>query len=151
MTGRFHAKAQALVLRPTQSGDTARAMSQTDIENLRAGFDAYNDGDFEGMLELWAEDVELVRLGGGKPVRGKEAIRSWLVPEAIDQWGEPSSFATTGSACWRPATGRPTGGGAAWRFTTGSSSSSPCELARFARVENFADEQEALEAAGLSA
>jgi len=38
-------------------------MSQTDIENLKAGFDAYNDGDFDRMLELWDEDVELLEAG----------------------------------------------------------------------------------------
>ena len=35
-------------------------MSQTDVKNVKAGFDAYNDGDFERLLELWEEDVEIV-------------------------------------------------------------------------------------------
>jgi ketosteroid isomerase-like protein len=71
-------------------------MSQADIDNLKAGFDAYNDRDFERMLELWDEDVEVVRRGGGEPLRGKAAMRKWLVPDAIDQRGEPIEFRDLG-------------------------------------------------------
>jgi ketosteroid isomerase-like protein len=126
-------------------------MSQADIENLRAGFDAYNDGDFERMLELWEEDVEVAgRLVSGKPLRGKEAARSWLVPEAIDQRYEPIEFRDLGGrvlvTCDWHAHGRKTGIDVDNRlyllFTM--------RAGKVARLENFAAEQEALEAAGLS-
>lgn len=49
-------------------------MSQADIEALKEGFDASNSEDFERLLELWEEDVELVGLiVSGEPLRGKEA------------------------------------------------------------------------------
>jgi ketosteroid isomerase-like protein len=125
-------------------------MSQTDIETLKAGFDAYNDGDFERMLEHWDEDAEAVRLGGGEPLRGKSAIRNWLAPEAIDQRGEPIEIRDYGGrvlvTCDWHIHGRGSGADVDTRvyilFTM--------RAGKVTRLENFADEQEALEAAGLS-
>ena len=125
-------------------------MSQTDIETLKGGFDAYNDGDFERLLERWDEDVEVVRFGGGEPLRGKSAIRDWLVPDAIDQRGEPIEFRDLGGrvlvTCDWHTHGRASGVDVETRlymvFTM--------RWGKVARVEGFADEQEALKAAGLS-
>jgi ketosteroid isomerase-like protein len=114
-------------------------MSQTDIEALKEGFDAYNGGDFERLLELWDEDVEIVGLlVSGEPLRGREAARNWLIPEAIDQRAEPVVFRDLegrvlvtcdwhihGSCDWHIH-----GREAAWTLTPGSASSSPCERAR---------------------
>jgi ketosteroid isomerase-like protein len=40
-------------------GDTARAMSQENVEIVRRGTDAYNRGDLDGILENWAPDAVL--------------------------------------------------------------------------------------------
>ncbi len=61
-------------------------MSQTDIETLKAGFDAYNDGDLERMLGTGDEDIELpgvnistLRWGLHHPRRRiwRSALRAW--------------------------------------------------------------------------
>ncbi len=120
-------------------------MSQADIEILKAGFDAYNREDFDGMLELWAEDVEVVgRLASGKPLRGKEAARSMLVPEVLDQRSEPIEFRDLGGrvlvTCDWHAHGRKTGIDVDNRlyclFTM--------RAGKVARLEVFASEKEAL-------
>jgi ketosteroid isomerase-like protein len=122
-------------------------MLQTDIETLKAGFDAYNDGDFERMLEHWDEDVEVVRLGGGKPMRGKEAIRSWLVPEAIDQRGEPIEFRDYGGRVLVTCDWHIHGRGSGVDVETRLYILFTMQAGNVARLENFGDEQEALEAA----
>ena len=124
-------------------------MSQADIESLKAGFDAYNDGDFEGMLETWDEDVEVVRLGGGEPVRGKEAIRSWLVPEAIDQRGEPIEFRDHGGRVLVTCDWHTHGRGSGVDVDTRLYLLFTMRAGKVARLENFGDQQSALEAAGL--
>jgi ketosteroid isomerase-like protein len=125
-------------------------MSQADIETLKEGFDAFNSEDFERMLELWEEDVEVLgRLVSGKPVRGKEAARSMLVPEVLDQRAEPLEFRDLGGrvlvTCDWHAHGRKTGidvdNRLYYLFTM--------RAGKVARLEVFAAEQEALEAAGL--
>jgi ketosteroid isomerase-like protein len=125
-------------------------MSQADIETLRAGFDAYNDGDFERMLETWDEDAELVRLGGGEPLRGKEAIRSWLVPEAIHQSGEPIAFCDYGERVLVTCDWHVRGMGSGVEVDTRLFLLFTLRAGKVTRLENFGDEQEALEAAGLT-
>jgi ketosteroid isomerase-like protein len=124
-------------------------MSQADIDALKAGFDAYNDGDFERMLEIWDEDVELVRLGGGEPLRGKEAIRSWLVPEAIDQRGEPIEFCDCGGRVLVTCDWHVRGMESGVKVDTRLFLLFTLRAGKVTRLENFRDEQEALEAAGL--
>jgi ketosteroid isomerase-like protein len=125
-------------------------MSQTDIENLKAGFDAYNDGDFERLLELWDEDVEIVGLLVAKSLRGKEAARSWLVPEAIDQRGEPMEFRDLGERVFATCNWHIHGRGSGVDVDTKLYMLFTMRAGKVARMEVFGDEQEALQAAGLS-
>jgi ketosteroid isomerase-like protein len=125
-------------------------MSQADIETLKAGFDAYNDGDFERMLEGWDDDIELVRLGGGDPLRGKEVARRWLVPEAIDQRGEPIEFRDHGERVLVTCDWHTHGRGNGLDFDTRLYLLFTMRAGKVARVEGFNNEQVALEAAGLS-
>ena len=82
-------------------------------------------------------------------MRGKEAIRSWLIPDAIDQRGEPIEFRDHGErvlvTCDWHAHGRGSGVDVDTRlyllFTM--------RAGKVAPPEGFGDEQEALEAAGL--
>ena len=126
-------------------------MSQADIEALKEGFDAYNSGDLERVLELYEEDVELVGLlVSGESLRGKEAIRSWLVPEAIDQRGEPIEFRDLGGRILVTCDWHIHGRGSGVDVDTRLYFLFTMRVGKVARLEAFADEQEALEAAGLS-
>jgi ketosteroid isomerase-like protein len=126
-------------------------MSQADIEALKESFDAYNSEDFERVLELYEEDVELVGLlVSGESLRGKEAIRSWLVPEAIDQRGEPIEFRDLGGRVLVTCDWHIHGRGSGVDVDTRLYFLFTMRVGKVARVDVFGDEQEALEAAGLS-
>jgi hypothetical protein len=58
----------------TKARDTARAMSQENVELVRAGFAAYNRGDLDALMETYDPGVEFVTLLLGTH-RGREAIR----------------------------------------------------------------------------
>ena len=49
-------------------------MSQENVESVRAGFEAYNRGDLDALLESYDPEVEFVTLLQGNH-RGKEALR----------------------------------------------------------------------------
>ena len=125
-------------------------MSQTDIENLKAGFDAYNDGDFERLLELWDEEVEVVPLGGAEPLRGKSAARKWLIPETIDQRGQAIEFRDYRGRVLVTCDWHVHGRGSGADVDTRLSMLFTMRAGKVARMEVFADEQTALEAADLS-
>ena len=61
-------------------------------EQLRAGYDAFNRGDFDAVLALFHPDVELHRPGGLAPVVGIDEFREWMKPDAFaEQRFEPVS------------------------------------------------------------
>jgi len=124
-------------------------MSQTDVKNLKAGFDAYNDGDFERLLELWEEDVEIDGLLVGKSLRGKVEARNWLVPEAIDQRGEPIEFRDVGGRVLVTCDWHIHGRGSGVDVDTRLYFLFTMRAGKVARLEAFGEEQAALEAAGL--
>ena len=81
------------------AGDTGRVMSQPLVEILRAGFDAFNRGDYESWLEAFSEDVEVHDLAEAPDTgvfRGHAGVRAWLA-KLQEAWGdefrfEPRSF-----------------------------------------------------------
>ncbi len=125
-------------------------MSQTDIENLKAGFEAYNAGDFERLLDLWDEDIEVVPLGGGEGLRGRDAVRGWLAPDVIDQRGEPIEFRDYGGRVLATCDWHIHGRGSGVDVDTRVYLLFTMRAGVVARMEGFGDEQLALEAAGLS-
>ena len=102
------------------------------------------------MLELWEEDVEIVGLLVGKSLRGKAEVRSWLVPEAIDQRGEPIEFRDVGGRVLVTCDWHIHGRGSGVDVDTRLYILFTMRAGKVARVETFGEEQEALEAAGLS-
>ncbi len=53
------------------------------IEALRRQTDAINSGDFDSAIELAAPDIVFVRPGGLPELRGTEAVRAWMEPDAF--------------------------------------------------------------------
>jgi ketosteroid isomerase-like protein len=67
------------------------------VEKVRAGFAAFNRGDFDEAAALMHPDVEYVPVGGQTPVRGVERLREWMEPSAWDrQVIEPLDIAVAG-------------------------------------------------------
>jgi ketosteroid isomerase-like protein len=54
------------------------------IEVLRRQAEAINSGDFDRAIDLAAPDIVFVRPGGLPELRGTEAVRAWMEPDAFD-------------------------------------------------------------------
>jgi ketosteroid isomerase-like protein len=52
-------------------------------ERQRAGYDAFNRGDFEALRDLGADDVEMRNLSSPEPLRGKDAVISSFEPDSF--------------------------------------------------------------------
>jgi ketosteroid isomerase-like protein len=124
------------------------------ISSLRSAYDAFNRGDFDTAIELAHPEIEFAPPGGQSPLRGADALRAWMEPDAFeDQQIEPIEFRMQGDKVLvhQLATARGMGSGielnldawAVWTFG---------DDGRATRVESFLphQEREALEAAGLS-
>jgi limonene-1,2-epoxide hydrolase len=55
------------------------------IEALRRNNEALNRGDFDTAIELAAPDIHFVRVGGLPDLRGVDAVRAWMEPDAFDE------------------------------------------------------------------
>ena len=82
-------------------GDTAWGMDERDeeiIARLQGSYDAFNRGDFDAATEVAHPRIEFVRPGGQPLVKGAEAWRRWMQPDAFDeQVIEPLEFSVTGN------------------------------------------------------
>jgi ketosteroid isomerase-like protein len=54
------------------------------IERLKHGNEAINRGDFDAAMQIADPDIVFVRPGGLPDLRGAEAVRAWLEPDAFD-------------------------------------------------------------------
>jgi ketosteroid isomerase-like protein len=72
----------------------------TRVAALREGYAAYNRGDFERILELLDEEVELVPPPNSPepgPLRGRDAVREYMAPNLFDQQSAvPTEFIEEG-------------------------------------------------------
>ena len=67
------------------------------LERLQRGYDLFAQGDYDGLVELVADDLVIVRPGGQSPVEGKQAFRAFLEPDAFEmQTMEPLEFVENG-------------------------------------------------------
>ena len=65
------------------------------VEALRRQYEALNSSDFDRAIELADPEVVLVRTGGLPELRGAEAVRAWMEPDAFEsQATEMLSFET---------------------------------------------------------
>jgi ketosteroid isomerase-like protein len=68
------------------------------IEALRRETEAINRGDFDAAIELASPDIVFVRPGGLPELRGVEAVRAWMEPDAFEsQTYELLDFEVEGS------------------------------------------------------
>lgn len=64
---------------------------------LRDSYEAFNRGDFERATELAHPEIEFFRSGNQSSIRGVEALRAWMEPEALeDQRAEKLEFTAAG-------------------------------------------------------
>jgi ketosteroid isomerase-like protein len=54
------------------------------IDALRENNDAINRGDFDRAIELADPDIVFVRTGALPPLRGADAVRAWMEPDAFE-------------------------------------------------------------------
>jgi len=123
------------------------------ISSLRGAYDAFNRADFDTAMEVAHPEIEFIPLGGQSPLKGADALRAWMEPDAFEnQQIEPLEFRVQDDKVLvhQLATARGTGSGielnldawAVWTFDKDG---------RATRVQAFLPHQEteALEAAGL--
>jgi uncharacterized protein len=76
--------------RELSAGDTERAVSEDDVEVVRAAFGAWNRGDRGAWMKFWDEEAEFYPLRAqleGRPYRGAEGLRRF-VAEVNEDWDE---------------------------------------------------------------
>lgn len=67
------------------------------IARLQRAYEAFNRGDFDGATELAHPEIEFVRPGGLSTLRGMEALREWMEPDAFEtQEVKPLEFTVEG-------------------------------------------------------
>ena len=131
-------------------------MSQENVEIVRHAYEAWNEGDFETLLQALDPDVELHLPEGGVNVgirRGRKAVREFLEDD-LDVWGdltaEPESFFVAGEQVVVFLRIRATGKGSGAETETRPAHLVTLRTGKIARVVVFPVRGEALEAGGLS-
>jgi hypothetical protein len=114
------------------------------IERLRNAYDAFNRAEFDAMLTLAHPDIVMVRAGGQGELRGPDAIRSWLEPDAFEsQVLEPVSHEVEGSRVLVHVRGTMRGAGSGIEMEIGAWTVwSFGDDGRVTRVENFLEHEE---------
>jgi ketosteroid isomerase-like protein len=128
-------------------------MSGENVNRLRQAYEAFNRGDFDIAIEIVHPEFEFVRAGGQSRVRGAEAFRAWMEPDALeDARVEPLEFRTNGSKILVRARTRARGAASGMELDNETWAVWTMDGNGFAtRLEGFLAHQrdEALEAAGI--
>src|SRR3954447_17729939 len=67
------------------------------IDALRRAHEAFNRGDFDAAMQIAHPEVEFVPPGGQASLRGAEALRAWMEPDAFEEQRiEPLAFRVEG-------------------------------------------------------
>jgi hypothetical protein len=123
------------------------------VARVRHANDASNRGDFDAAMEYAHPEVELVRTGGLPPIRGADAVREWLEPDAFEsQEIDHLDYRVAGNRVLVHSFTKARGAGSGIDVEIVSWSVWTCdEDGLITRIEIFLerDEAEALRAAGL--
>lgn len=69
-----------------------------EINTLRRAYEAFSRGDFDTAIGIAHPEIEFVPPGGQSPLRGADAFRAWMEPDALeDQRIEPIEFRVNGN------------------------------------------------------
>ena len=124
------------------------------VASLRRIYEAFNRGDFDAAIALMHPELEYVPPGGQSSLRGAEAVRAWMEPDAFEEnQVEPLEFSIHDNKVLVRQHARARGAGSGieldleiwgvWTLNDGG-------LATRLEVYLPHQEAEALEAAGLS-
>ena len=124
------------------------------ISSLRHAYEVFNRGDFDAAIEMAHPGIEFRPSGGQAPIRGVDAFRAWMEPDAFEsQTLETRDFRVQGNNVLVRQHARALGAGSGieielenwvlWTFDDDGLAT---------RAESFLPHQdaEAFEAAGLS-
>jgi ketosteroid isomerase-like protein len=114
------------------------------LETLRAGYAAFNRGDYDAVADLVHPEVLFIRPGAEPALKGSDAFRAWLEPDAFEsQVSEPREVEIRGQKVLvhQLTTARGAGSGiemeigswAVWTFD---------EDGRVTRVETYLEHEE---------
>ena len=68
-----------------------------DLELLAHGYTLYNAHDYDELAKLFAPDIVIQRDGGQPPLHGRDAVRSFMEPDAFEyQYLEPQELSRVG-------------------------------------------------------
>jgi ketosteroid isomerase-like protein len=68
------------------------------INGVRRAYEAFNRADFDTAIELAHPECEFVPPGDQAPLRGADAVRAWMEPDAFEsQQLEPREFRVQGN------------------------------------------------------
>jgi ketosteroid isomerase-like protein len=59
-------------------------VSDARFELITAGIAAFNEGDLDRFADMFAVDAEVQRAGAFGTLQGREAIRAWVEPDAVE-------------------------------------------------------------------
>ena len=94
------------------------------VASLRRTYEAFSRGDFDTAVEVAHPEIEFVPPGGQSSLRGADAVRAWMEPDAFEeQHIEPLEFSVQGNRSWCANTPGPEEPGAAssWIWRSGRS------------------------------
>jgi ketosteroid isomerase-like protein len=121
---------------------------------LRRGYEAFNSGDFEAVTELMHADIEWTRSGQApdpEPLRGVEAIRSWMQPDIFeDQHAEIVEIIENGERIFVDLLFRVRAGGSSVEIENRGFHVWTIRDGRATRMEFHDERSDALKAAGLA-
>jgi SnoaL-like domain len=68
------------------------------IDRLRRAYEAYCRAEVEAAMELAHPEIEFIPPGGQSPLRGADALRAWMEPDAFEeQQIQPREFRIQGN------------------------------------------------------
>ena len=126
---------------------------QQRIASLRHAYEAFSRADFDAAIEIAHPEIEFVPPGRQPPLKGVDAVRAWMEPDAIEEQRiEPREFRVNGNKVLvhQHTWGRGAGSGIElevdmWVVWTLNDD----DLATHMEAFLFHEESDALEAAGL--